>query len=108
MEERRRPIYSRLEDQPELEDDISRFVIHLGEAVDALQDAESTGGLEQLDDLASQMAADAGRLGYPDLEKAAQSVLRACEEESKQAIQESLVALTEVARRVRLGHRGAA
>ena len=53
-------------------------------------------------------AADAARLGYPELEKIARTVRVACEETSKPGIQESLVELTEVARRIRLGHRGAA
>ena len=108
MEDRLRPLYSLFEDDVELEDEISKFVIRLGETVDELQDAESTGSLEQLDELATQLAARSSRLGYPDLEKVARRVRTACQDENKQAIQESLVELTEIARRVRLGHRGAA
>jgi len=108
MDECLRPIYSLRENDVEIEDDLDRFVIGLAEVVDGLQDAESTGDYDLLDELAMAMSADAARLGYPDLEKVARSVRRANEEVSKQAVQESLVELTEVARRIRLGHRGAA
>lgn len=108
MEERLRPIYSLCEDDVDLEDDLDRFVIGLAEAVDGLQDAESTGDYDLLDELSMSMSADAARLGYPELEKVAESVRLACEEATKPAVQESLVELTVVARRIRLGHRGAA
>ena len=107
MGNRLRPIYSLHEDDFDLEDEIDRFVIGLAESVDALQDAESAGDHDLLDDLATRMASQAAQLGYPDLEKIAKRVRTACEDADKVAIEESLVELTVVARRVRLGHRGA-
>lgn len=108
MEDRLRPIYSLHEDDVELEDDIDRFVIGLAEAVDGLQDAENSGDHDLLEDLSTALAADAARLGYPDLDKVARRVRTSCQDGDKPAVQGSLVELTEVARRIRLGHRGAA
>jgi hypothetical protein len=108
MEDRRRPIYSLYEDDPDLEEEIDAFVVRLAEAVDQLQDAESVGDVDHLDDLATAMAGQAARLGFPDLEKEARRVRTACEEVDKPSIQSALVALTDVARRIRQGHRGAA
>lgn len=108
MSERLRPIYSLFEEAVELEEEIDAFVIRLAETVDHLQDSESSGDLDQLSDLALALAGEAARLGYPDLEKVARQVHTGCEDQNKPAIQEALVELTDVARRVRLGHRGAA
>lgn len=108
MDERRLPIYSLFEDDVDLEDELDAFVIHLAERVDALQDAESTGDLDHLDELATETAAQAARLGYPDLEKVARRVRSACEDLDKRTIQTAIVELTEIVRRIRLGHRGAA
>ncbi len=108
MEERLSPIYSLLEDVADLEDDIDRFVIQLAESVDELQDAECSGDLDLLDELATSLAAESARLGYPALEKLARLVRGACEDRNKPVIQASLIELTGVARRIRQGHRGAA
>jgi hypothetical protein len=108
MEERLSPIYSLLADVVDLEDAIDGFVIRLAESVDELQDAECSGDLERLEELSTSLAAESARLGYPALEKLARLVRGACEERNKPVIQASLIELTDVARRVRLGHRGAA
>ena len=108
MTERRHPIHSLYEDEPELEDEIDRFVVGLAERVDTLQDAESEADLELVEGLANNLANESGRLGYPDLEEIARGICDACKEAKPDAIQESLLELTEIARRIRLGHRGAA
>ena len=108
MSARLEPIYSLHEKNVELEEEIDRFVVSLGEAVDGLQDAESASDLDRLDDLATALAARASRLGYPALEQVAARVCGACQADDKPAVQTALVALTEVSRRIRLGHRGAA
>jgi hypothetical protein len=108
MDERRNPIHSTFEDDTELEDDIDRFVIHLAERVDVLQDAEIGEHLNELNALAEAMAADCERTGYPTLAAVARQICEACKEEKIEAIEEYVVELTELARRVRLGHRGAA
>ena len=108
MEQRLRPIYSLREDDIEYEDRIDPFVIHLGETVDALQDAEQCGELDLLDELCTTMATQAAAAGYPDLDKLARQVRRACQQADAPATQQSLVELTDLSRRVRLGYRGAA
>ena len=108
MSSRLEPLYSLHEKNVELEDELDRFVVGLGEAVDQLQDAESASDLDQLDDLATALAARASRLGYPELEQVAQRVCGACQADDKPAVQRTLVELTELSRRIRLGHRGAA
>ena len=108
MDVRLDPIYSLHEKSVELEEEIDRFVVGLAEAVDGLQDAESASDLDRLDDLATALAARASRLGYPALEQIAGRVGAACQADDKPAVQGALVELTAIARRVRLGHRGAA
>ena len=108
MTERPRPIFSLREDEVEFEDQIDHFVIHLGEAVDALQDAEAANDQDLLDDLSTSMAIQAAEAGYPDLDKLARRVRRAAQQSDTLAIQQSLIELTDLSRRVRLGHRGAA
>jgi hypothetical protein len=108
MEERRNPIRSTFEDDTELEDDIDRFVIRLAERVDVLQDAEIGEHFDELHALADALASDCERTGYPTLGTVARQICEACKEEKAEAIEEFVVELTELARRVRLGHRGAA
>ena len=108
MEQRLRPIYSLREDDIDFEDRIDHFVIHLGETVDALQDAEQCGELDLLDELCTTMATQAAAAGYPDLDKLARQVRSAAQQADKLAIQQFLIELTDLSRRIRLGHRGAA
>jgi hypothetical protein len=108
MSTRPAPIFSQHEHDPELRDAIDRFVVRLGERVDALQDAESARKLPELQLLAEDLCQRAERLGYPLLASLARTVARACGDDKPQLAQEALVELTEVSRRIRLGHRGAA
>ena len=108
MFERKRAIYSSKEDDPDLEDEINEFVIRLAEYVDTLQDAESAGDHLELRRLAEELADRAQALGYAPLSQVARNVCEGCKQGKDDEIQEALIELTEVAQRVRLGHRGAA
>lgn len=105
---RDRPIRSSLADDPASASTIDAFVIALGERVDAMQDCEAAGQLGQLEGLAGALAADATKAGYPALASCAGGVQRACNEGSGDLARKGVEELTELARRVRLGHRGAA
>jgi HPt (histidine-containing phosphotransfer) domain-containing protein len=108
MFEQKPPIRSTQEDVIELADDINRFVIGLSEQIDSIQDAELTNDYRQMADLAGTLARDAERLGYPALAQMARTVASAAEDAKPEAVQEANFELTELAQRVRRGHRGAA
>ena len=109
MFERKPPIRSTQEDVPELAGDIDRFVIGLAERIDAVQDAELAGQLEILMQLAGELATESDRVGYPDMAQRAREVAGARRRrEARRTIQESVVELTDLAQRIRRGHRGAA
>lgn len=107
MMSRRHPLFSLYEDDVDLEDDLHGFVVGLAEAVDDLQDAGSSRDLGILSKLSLALVNEASRLGYPPLEAVARSVHSASEAGKDDAIEDALVELTELARRVRLGHGGA-
>lgn len=102
------PIRSTQEDIAELAEDIDRFVIHLGERIDEIQDAELALCVGEVSALSRLLAADAERLGYPVLAQAAKSAALAAEDEKSEAMQDSIFELTDLVQRVRRGHRGAA
>lgn len=108
MSERKPPIRSTQEDVPDLVQAIDRFVIGLAERIDAIQDAELQARLADLGRLAGGLAADADRLGYPALAQVARNAVSASTDGKLDAVQDSVVELTEIAQRVRQGHRGAA
>ena len=108
MDAKQTPIYSHLENDPDLGDEVLDFVVTLAERVDMLQDAESTGDLQQLERLCAELADEADRLGYGALADVARVASTACREDKADVAQEALVELTDVGRRIRLGHRGAA
>ena len=108
MFERKPPIRSTQEDVPELAEEINHFVVGLAERVDALQDAEMAGCKDEVADLARTLSTDADRLGYPDLAQISKDVAVAAEDGKVENVRESAIELTDVAQRVRLGHRGAA
>ncbi len=108
MSERKPPIRSTQEDVPELVQAIDRFVIGLAEQIDAIQDAELIGGHAQVARLAGVLAADADRLGYPGLGLVARNAISAATDGKRDAVQDAVIELTELAQRVRQGHRGAA
>ncbi|MBK7947599.1 MAG: hypothetical protein IPK00_02380 [Deltaproteobacteria bacterium] len=108
MSERKPPIRSTQEDVPDLVQAIDRFVIGLAERIDAIQDAELQASLAELGRLAGALAGDADRLGYPGLALVARNAVSASTDGKRDAVQDAVVELTEIAQRVRQGHRGAA
>ena len=108
MFERKPPIRSTQEDIAELAEDIDRFVIHLGERIDEIQDAELADCVGEVSSLARRLATDAERLGYPDMGQTAKAVAMAAEDEKLEVMQENIFELTDLVQRVRRGHRGAA
>ena len=101
------PIRSRLADDPSVGDAIDAFVVHLAERVDALQDCELRGALSQLSEGAEALVAEAAELGFETLSEVARSVQEACARDAAADARKALEELTEMARRIRLGHRGA-
>ena len=106
MEEQERPIFSSRTDDPDLADAIDAFVVALAERVDHLQDAEAHRNFEELSHLAARLAADAEKLGFAYLATSAGAIEAACIAEDAQAAHKSVVEVTHVSQRVRLGHRG--
>jgi hypothetical protein len=87
---------------------LDKFVVSLGESIDAIQDAEHGGRLDEAAKRAAELARDAASLGLPPLAIAAEQVVAACRNGvAPAAARDSIVALTDVVRRVRLGHRNA-
>lgn len=108
MSERKPPIRSTQEDVPELVQAIDRFVIGLAERIDAIQDAELMGAHPEIVRLAGLLASDSDRLGYPGLALVSRNAITAASDGKRDALQDAVVELTELAQRVRQGHRGAA
>jgi hypothetical protein len=108
MDDRLRPILSSLASDASLANAIEAFVVGLAERVDELQDCEAQGTLPRLGLLAADLSRDATRTGYAPLSAWADAVALACRERNPQDARKALIELTEVATRVRLGHRGAA
>ncbi len=97
--------------RPLLRDDdslarLDAFVVSLGESIDAIQDAEHAGELESCAKRAAEVAREAAALGLPPLARAAEGVVASCTRGTPLEVRDSIVALTDVVRRVRLGHRG--
>jgi hypothetical protein len=108
MFEKKPPIRSTQEDVAELAEDLDRFVIGLAERIDAVQDAELVEHYDEVSQLARALANDAERLGYPGMAQSAKSVAAAAADSKLDSLQEAVVELTDLAQRVRRGHRGAA
>lgn len=83
------------------------FVVALGETIDAIQDNEHNGQLEEAAKRAADLSRDAHGFGLPPLAIAAEQVVASCRAADAARIHAEIVALTDVVRRVRLGHRGA-
>ena len=108
MFERKPPIRSTQEDVPELAEEIDRFVIGLAERIDGIQDAELAESRSELSDLSRMLANDADRLGYPEMAAISKRVAMAAEDAKPDALQDAVIELTDLAQRIRRGHRGAA
>jgi hypothetical protein len=108
MFERKPPIRSTQEDVAELAEDLDRFVIALAERIDSIQDAELAGSWADVASLARTLANDSERLGYPGMALCAKNVAMAAEDSKTDLLQDAIIDLTDLAQRVRRGHRGAA
>lgn len=109
MFEPKPPIRSTREDVLDLAEDIDDFVIGLAERIDAIQDAELAEKSAELAQLAGALSSDADRLGYPAMALSAKGVADAAAEDNLcDELQDMIVELTEMAQRIRQGHRGAA
>lgn len=108
MPSRRKPIYSVLEDDPELQEPIDAFVVSLAERIDGLQDLHSSAEFERLAEACGALGDEAQRLGYPLMASVARVAAVACRENKADASEEALVELTELSQRIRQAHRGAA
>jgi hypothetical protein len=102
-----RPIYSTRADDPACGDALEAFAVGLAERVDHLQDVEICCDFAQLASLAEVLADDARELGYGSLAGAARSVVAAARSERSDDARARLLHVTELAHRIRLGHRGA-
>jgi HPt (histidine-containing phosphotransfer) domain-containing protein len=102
------PIRSTQIDVDELAEDIDRFVIVLAERIDEIQDAELARCPDKIASLARQLSSDAERVGYPGMAQNAKSTAMAAEDGKIEAMQEHIAELTDLAQRIRRGHRGAA
>jgi hypothetical protein len=105
--ERPLPLYSKLIDDPSSGDAIDEFVVGVAERVDHLQDADVRSDFAELGRLAAELARDARGAGFDLLADVARSVQVACIDASKKPAHDGVVALTDLACRIRLGHRGA-
>jgi HPt (histidine-containing phosphotransfer) domain-containing protein len=102
----RNPIYSTRAEDPDLLDRIEAFVVTLAESVDELQDAEFKGDISQLESLAMELSKNADELGFGSLAATAGAIEGCCESADSEEIREVLLDLTEIAKRIRMGHRG--
>jgi hypothetical protein len=103
-----KPIYSSRSDDPDLGEAVDRFVIGLAERIDLLQDAEADGDLAQLAGLASGLIVEADAAGFEALARTARALEAACSDDEPKAARKQLLGLTEIAQRIRLGHKGSA
>lgn len=100
------PIQSSKADDPTWTEAIDAFVLGLAEAIDHLQDAESQGRLREVARLAGELAEEAERVGYGALATAGRAAEGAARAEKLDETHTSLVMLTAITRRIRMGHRG--
>jgi hypothetical protein len=103
----RNPIFSSRAEDPDLVERIEAFIIELAERVDELQDAEFKGDAVQVGGFAVALAKEADALGFGSLAASAHAVSGCAGAEDSEEVREVLLDLTEIAKRIRLGHRGA-
>ena len=102
-----RPLFSTLAEDPSAEAVIDDFVLRLAERIDGLQDAESTGALDDLSKQLASLRTEAEASGFDFLARRAEAVEAFCRQGDPSAVRKELVELTGIVRRVRLGHKGA-
>jgi hypothetical protein len=102
-----KPILSSRSAEPEVAEQIEGFIVGLAERVDDLQDAEFKGDLKELSSMARTLGTSALELGFDLLAASASELERCCLSDSVEQVRETLIDLTEIAKQVRMGHRGA-
>jgi len=102
-----RPLHSTRAEDPSLEETIDAFVVGLAERIDRLQDLEIEDDLAGAAVLGRGLSDDAEAAGFGPVACVASEFESACLSEKRDEAHEQLLELTELARRVRLGHRGA-
>jgi hypothetical protein len=101
-----KPIFSSHKDDLDTGDSINSFVISLGERIDMLQDAEIEGDLSQLAALAGGLIIAADKAGFEPLSALARRLETACFDDDAKDAHARVCELTDIAHRVRLGHKG--
>jgi hypothetical protein len=107
LDRRKGPIRSTLVDDAALER-LDGFLLALGERLDLIQEADRVGELGEAGARALDLASDAAGLGLPALVATAERVAFCCRAGDAASAHDAILELTDVVRRVRLGHRGAA
>ncbi len=105
--QKRKPIYSTREEEPEMHQEISGFVVRLAERIDTLQDLHSGADFDTLAQRSRSLSEQADELGYPMFAEAARLVVRACAADEPETAEQGLLEMAELARRIREAHRGA-
>jgi hypothetical protein len=105
--EEEKPIVSLLADDPAERPRIEAFVLALSESVDGLQDLEQAGDFGRIGAHARALGLEAESNGFPALSEAGTAVVAAAAASDAKRTREAILELTEISRRVRLGHRGA-
>jgi len=103
----RKPILSSRSNDPAVTERIEDFLVGLAECVDGLQDAEFKGDLNEVAIAAHALGTAARELGFDLLAGSASDLERCCRSDSLEQVRDTLIDLTEIAKRVRMGHRGA-
>jgi hypothetical protein len=103
-----RPLFSSFADDPALVAAIHEFVLGLAERIDALQDAYSRRDFKELARLAGTLASEGVATGFEPLSTCASRIEATSLDQQLEPTYRALVELTDIARCVRLGHRGAA
>jgi methylphosphotriester-DNA--protein-cysteine methyltransferase len=102
------PILSRLAEDPAEGEAVDAFVVGLAERVDALQDCEVRGAMDALSESLASLSEAAVKAGFDSLARVADAAQQACGAGDADATRNGLIELTDTARRIRMGHRGAA
>ena len=102
------PLFSSFADDPALAPVIDGFVLGLAERIDAAQDAYSRRDFKELASLAGVLVTEAAAAGFEPLASCASVIEATSLGQQVESSYLALVELTELARCVRLGHRGAA
>ena len=103
-----RPLFSSFADDPAMIPVIDAFVLALAERIDAAQDAYSRRDFKELASLAGALVIDAAGAGFEPLASCASVIEATSLGQQLESTYQALVELTELARCVRMGHRGAA